>query len=246
MIYASHASTVDLSVTASGRALELRWAPASVNYGKQFGDLMYFDETRETVGSHLSLPRATPVRVRVTYDYRGRLVRRSFYVYGESSLTSPGPWGYFDEKEWFYFGRFGCDPPADLDLYDAVTYDADGDGLPDARVVPFDVSRLATYDWDGDGITDVHDTLPTVTGSCSDAYVQGVKDSDGDGFCDPGYLVYQQVPPDVARYSYFGEIPTGMGNDPDFDRCPYLPGPDHGCPLRRDGKPWYADAYPFE
>ena len=34
----------------------------------------------------------------------------------------------FDEKEWFYFGRFGCDPPATLDVFARETYDADGDG----------------------------------------------------------------------------------------------------------------------
>jgi hypothetical protein len=69
-----------------------------------------------------------------------------------------------------------------------------------------------------------------VSGTCSDARVRGVRDSDGDGFCDPGYLVTDRLPPGVERASYFGELPTGMGNDPDFDRCPYVAGPDRGCP----------------
>jgi len=224
MTFWSKASLVDLSVMATGSPLEVRWTPASIDVSKRLGDLMYFDESREIIGNHLTLSPATPVRVRVTYDYQGQRVRRSFYVYGESSQTSPGPWAYFNEKEWLYFGRFGCDLPASLDLYDTPTYDRDGDGLPDRLVIP------ATYDWDGDGVPDRSDTLPTVAGDCADAHVRGVKDTDGDGFCD----------------SYFGEIPTGMGNDPDFDRCPYLAGPDHGCPVRPDGKPWYADAYPFE
>jgi hypothetical protein len=235
MIYRAVAPRVDLSVAFAGAPLSVRWVAASVDTGKRLGDLMYFDTSRETVGNSLTLPPATPVRVRVAYTYRGQSVRRSFYVVGEQSRTTPGPWAYFDEKEWFYFGRFGCDPPAGLDLYDPSTYDANADGLPDGLAIP------ATYDWDGDGIPDREDTLPTVAGHCANAHVRGVKDTDGDGFCDPGRLYFGALPVDVDRGTYFGEIPTEMGNDPDYDRCPYLAGPDHGCPLRSDGKPWYAD-----
>jgi hypothetical protein len=174
---------------------------------------MYFDDAREQTSDVLDLPRGAPVRVRVTYGARVR----TFYVYGEPSRTSPGPWGYFDETEWLYFGRFGCDRPVD-----AGAYDTNANGLPDA----FE-ARLATYDWDGDGVPDRDDTLPTVAGHCSDAHVRGVKDTDGDGFCDPGRFAFGAPPIDPA--TSFGELPV-VFDDPDADRCPYRAGTHHGCP----------------
>ena len=195
--------------------LEVRWTPVSFAVDKRLGDLMWFDDALERSGDVLDLPRGLPVRVRVITNR----TRRTFYVFGESSRTSPGPWGYFDETEWLYFGRFGCDPPASLDVHDIAAFDADRDGLPDAIAIP------STYDWDGDGVPDRRDTLPTVAGHCSDAHVRGVKDTDGDGFCDPGRFSFS-----ARREAHsFGELPV-VFDDPDADRCPYRAGRNQGCP----------------
>ncbi|HEX4512866.1 MAG TPA: hypothetical protein VH054_05000, partial [Polyangiaceae bacterium] len=193
---------------------EVRWTPVSFDTDKRLGDLMWFDDTLERAGDVLDLPRGLPVRVRVIANG----TRRTFYVYGESSRTSPGPWGYFDETEWLYFGRFGCDPPASLDVHDIAAFDANHDGLPDALAIP------RAYDWDGDGVPDRDDTLPTVAGHCSDAHVRGVKDSDGDGFCDPGRFVFA-----AKERASFGELPL-VFDDVDADRCPYRAGRNQGCP----------------
>ena len=196
--------------------LEVKWTPVSIAENKPMGDLMWFDDALERAGDVLDLQPGLPVRVRVVSNG----TRRTFYVYGPtSSRTSPGPWGYFDETEWLYFGRFGCDPPASLDVRDLAAFDANHDGLPDALAIP------AAYDWDGDGVPDREDTLPTVAGRCSNAHVRGVKDSDGDGFCDPGRFVFTAA---RAEHS-FGELPVAF-DDPDADRCPYRPGRNQGCP----------------
>ena len=194
---------------------EVRWTPVSIAMDKPRGDLMWFDDSLERSGDVLDLPRGGLVRVRIITSDR----RRTFYVFGDSTRTSPGPWAYFDETEWLYFGRFGCDPPASLDVHDTSAFDTNHDGLPDALAIP------ATYDWDGDGVPDRDDTLPTVAGRCSDAHVRGVKDSDGDGSCDPGRLSFD---PFDAPHS-FGELPV-VFDDPDADRCPYRAGRNHGCP----------------
>jgi len=195
--------------------LETRWTPVSFAEDKRLGDLMWFDDALERSGSVLDLPRGLPVRVRVIHQGK----RRTFYVFGESSRTSPGPWGHFDETEWLYFGRFGCDPPASLDVHDISAFDADRDGLPDALAIP------PTYDWDGDGVPDRVDTLPTVAGHCEDAHARGVKDTDGDGFCDPGRFTFSAG---RAEHS-FGELPV-VFDDPEADRCPYRAGRNQGCP----------------
>jgi hypothetical protein len=194
---------------------ETRWTPVSFAEDKRLGDLIYFDDALERAGDTFDVPRGLPVRVRVV----ARGLRRTFYVYGESALTSPGPWGYFDETEWLYFGRFGCDPPATLDTRDLGAFDANADGLPDALAIP------PGYDWDGDGVPDRDDTLPTVAGHCSNARVRGVKDSDGDGFCDPGRFSFA---PFRTEHS-FGELPV-VFDDPEADRCPYRAGRNMGCP----------------
>ncbi len=241
---------VELDVSTSwGPVVEVRWVTGSPALGKEFGEVIAFldqDEQADFEGK-VSIPsQQNPIRLTASYRHEGRMVSRTMFLYSSDDMTSPMPWAYFNEKAWFYFGRFGCDVPAAVDLYTTKTFDADADGLPDSSVLPV-ADRFASYDWDGDGVPDRLDTLPTVAGGCSDAHVRGVKDSDGDGLCDPGYLVYEQLPSSVQESSYFGELPTGMGNDDECDRCPYFPGTaaDKGCPARRDGKSWYADAYPF-
>jgi hypothetical protein len=230
MNYWSTDATVELEVDP---AVEIRWAPAAVDVGKELGEVLtFFEEDEEVVrGSHATIPRdeGYPIRVRAAYRYGGSLVWRSFYLYMVSDETSPTPWGYFNEKEWFYFGRLGCDLPDGVDLYETRTFDVDADGIADGISLP------EGYDWDGDGVPDRIDTLPTVPGSCS----FGVKDSDGDGLCDPGHLVYTQLA--VKKRGYFGEMTVEMDNGPAFDRCPYLPGPraSQGCPAPS----WYADDY---
>jgi hypothetical protein len=228
------------------------WTPPSSSVEKVLGDYIFFEDVREqsSAGSTITIPAQSgqPIRLRVSYRYRGRLWRRSMYVYTKTGRTSPTPWAYINEKEWYYFNRFGCDPPANLDFYDVAEYDADADGLPDRSVTAFDPKVLGAYDWDDDGTPDSQDTLPTVAGTCSDHWVRGVKDSDGDGMCDIGALWYGPLPTSVDRHSYFGEFMIRMDNDPDADRCPYLSGPAEtmGCPRRRDGLDWYAEAFPFE
>jgi hypothetical protein len=196
--------------------LAWKWTPVSFATDKRLGDLMWFDDALERTGDVIDLPRGLPVRVRVI----NKDTRRTFYVFGESSRTSPGPWAYFDETEWLYFGRFGCDPPASLDVHDITAFDANHDGLPDALTIP------PAYDWDGDGVPDRDDTLPTVAGRCSNAHVRGVKDSDGDGFCDPGRFAFTGM----RDTHSFGELPVVFDDDPEADRCPYRAGRNQGCP----------------
>lgn len=248
--YWAEASTVELSVQAP-IPVELRWTPASMRFDKVLGELMTFEERREqaTPGGKVRITPDTrsPVRIRIAHRHLGRDVRRSVYVYTSEGKTSPAPWGYFNEKEWYYFGRFGCDVPAEVDIYDVRSFDSNSDGLPDPGVLPTTVELPADYDWDADGVVDGLDTLPSVAGTCSNDHVRGVRDSDGDGLCDPGALDFHTLPPDVPRDAYFGELPRIMGADPTFDRCPYLAGTGAppGCPPRPDGKAWYADDYPF-
>jgi hypothetical protein len=259
MNYWTDSASLDLRLSVPAETPDaVYWEPVAFATGKdfplkEFGEVMFFDGSnshRVTDGVvHLDARDLfdIPIQINIAYQYRHRSVRRSLYIYTRKGKTSPTPWGYFNEKEWLYFGRFGCDTPVNVDVFDVNTYDENVDGLPDAKVANFDVSILKTYDWDNDGVPDEVDTLPTVAGSCTDGYVRGVRDSDGDGLCDPGYLRYTQLPPSVPRSTYFGEIPTEMGNDPDFDRCPYLRGPRQtaGCPPRADGRPWYDDSFLF-
>lgn len=248
MNYRSTEPTVTMAVDATGGVSGVTWIPAS------WGPELFFDDSTAVVASpsRIDVPRQreSPVRVRVRHNYRGVPVGTTFYLYMPPvNRTSPNPWGYFNEREWFYFGRFGCPTPASVDFRDVKTYDSDTNGVTDLEVfmkLGIDQGRLAHYDWDGDGVPDVADTLPTVAGTCSNASVRGVKDSDGDGLCDPGALSYEQ-PADSEGRTFDGQFSISIKHDSAFDKCPYLPGllAHSGCPKRADNQSWYADAYPF-
>jgi len=175
-------------------------------------------------------------RVQVFYTDAGQEYYRPFYVYfGENNE-------FVYEREWYYFNRFGCGVPSGIDLSAYQEFDSNHDGLPDADRFAFASDIDDDYDWDNDGVPDVEDTLPTVTGSCSDSHVQGVKDTDKDGFCDPGNFRYTQT---RGLDQYF-EIRSVFEN-PESDLCPFLPGEERGCPnLDNDGVPWYEDPCPLD
>jgi hypothetical protein len=249
MNYRSTEPTVSMAVGAPGdRVSDVTWV------SPLWGPELFFDDSAAHVAApnRIEVPkqRESPVRVQVRHDYRGTPVRTTFYLYMPPvNRTSPNPWGYFNERDWFYFGRFGCPTPATVDFRDVKTYDADANGVTDRtvfRTLGIDEGRLARYDWDRDGVPDAVDTLPTVAGTCSNTSVRGVKDSDGDGLCDPGALSYVQ-PSNSKDRTFDGQFSISIKHDSSFDKCPYLPGPAalSGCPKRPDGQSWYADAYPF-
>ena len=129
-----------------------------------------------------------------------------------------------------------------LAFYDVQSYDADFNGFIDSGEYHF-FNLSADYDWDNDGFPDMVDTLPTVQGSFKNAYVRGVKDSDGDGLPDPGLLDFSSPRGSIAPEHYFGELPRIVGRYLDFDWCPYLPGnPENkGCPEAIDGDGFWYD-----
>ncbi|MBC8495794.1 hypothetical protein H8D36_06580 [archaeon] len=154
-------------------------------------------------------------RIQVFYEYQGEEFFRPFYIYFRGFNAD-----FFYEKEWYYFNRFGCDVPISVDFGDIDTYDKNIDGLPDKWVGIF-----VNYDWDSDGFNDAEDTLPTVKGFCSNEFVKGVKDSDKDGFCDPGRF-------DFASRGGIEEFEIAMipAYNEFSDLCPYIYGKNRGCP----------------
>jgi hypothetical protein len=182
------------------------------------------------------------VRLEVYYTYNGRGYLRPFYLY----FPDKPVYHIIHEREWFYYLRFGCDVPADLDLYEVGNYDIDFDGFVDKGKYSFIDELPEDYDWDVDGVPDVLDTLPTVRGSYSNEHVRGVKDSDGDGLGDPGYMDFSD--PMIPVAYYFGEINRAIGKNPEYDWSPYFPGTEEnkGCPdPDGDGVFWYDDPKPF-
>ncbi len=178
-------------------------------------------------GNRLSLEARvlSPIaRLKVFYDSPEGSFYRPFYLY-----RAPQRIEYVNEKEWFYFSRFGCDVPLTVDFSDPATYDRDLDGLPDPELFGFAKALAAGYDWDSDGIPDVEDSLPTVHGTCSDELVRGVPDSDGDGWCDPAAFTFSD---DSGMMG--GDLVISYRNDPEADACPYVAGSSKGgCPTLR-------------
>lgn len=179
-------------------------------------------------------------KIEVYYRYKDKEYYRPYYLYFFTPRM-PIP-DLVNEREWYFFGRFGCDVPADIDLYDIDSYDANHDGFVDPGKYSFIDSIPPDYDWDDDGFPDIKDTLPTVHGLFSNKYVAGVKDSDGDGLADPGEFDFSKIP--VLKAFFFGEIKKTNNKNPEWDWSPYFPGKkeNHGCPdLDNDNIFWYDD-----
>ncbi len=159
-------------------------------------------------------------RIQVFYYYNNNTYFRPFYI------SFPGfDADFFFEKEWYYFTRFGCDIPVIVDFSDKETYDSDLDGLPDSNTFAWAENINEEFDWDDDGFSDLIDTLPTINGNCSNELVKGVKDSDGDGFCDPGEFDFSS-----NRFIDYYEILMKAEYNEFSDFCPYIPGDNQGCP----------------
>jgi len=177
-------------------------------------------------------------RLQVFYNRNGSEFYRPYFLYALMDAN------YIIEKEWYYFNRFGCDVPANLDLSDYKNYDSNLDGLPDGDKFTFASKINEDYDWDGDSIPDIDDTLPTITGNCSNEFVKGVLDSDSDGLCDPGYFNYGEE--GTLKY---GDLVRRVGKNPLYDQCPYFAGTaeNKGCPdLDKDNLLWYSDPCPLD
>jgi len=155
-------------------------------------------------------------RIQVLYNYNNNSYFRPFYISFPDFDAN-----FFYEKEWYYFSRFGCDIPLEVNFSDITTYDQDIDGLPNQDLI----SINNNYDWDNDSFNDFIDTLPTVKGSCSNEFVKGVKDSDNDGFCDPGGFDFSSTR-SVEEY----EISMKVYYNDFSDFCPYISGDNQGCP----------------
>jgi len=159
-------------------------------------------------------------RIKVFYSFNNKDYFRSFYAYFPGFDAD-----FFYEKEWYYFNRFGCDVPLSVNFADKNTYDSDQNGLPDAELFDWAKGINDKYDWDDDGFPDLIDSLPTVQGNCFNKYVVGVKDSDLDGFCDPGLFDFSSKR-DVEIY----EIHMIPAYNNLSDLCPYISGFINGCP----------------
>lgn len=164
-------------------------------------------------------------RIQVYYEHEGKKYYRPYWLYHCSIAQD---FEYLYEKEWYYFNRFGCDMPTDVNPSETATYDKNEDRLPDSDKFDFAEKINQHYDWDGDGVADIYDSLPTVQGGCSDNFVKGVLDSDKDGPCDPVDF-YREAHLDPYELSFKIVNPTA-------DQCPYLYGDkeNKGCPHLKD------------
>lgn len=157
------------------------------------------------------------VRIEVHYTYKDQSYYRPYYFYFPGSRVLQ----IINEREWYYFSRFGADIPADISFYHVKSYDENFDGMLDKEknkyfMIPED------YDWDGDGFPDYRDNLQTVNGDFENEYVRGVKDSDNDGLADPGCLDFSEPGPKISSKYYFGEIFRIIGSNREYDRSPYI------------------------
>jgi hypothetical protein len=194
---------------------------------KNIGGFIGFsrNSVRRVSGSDLSLEAkslSAITRLQIFYDSPEGSFYKPFYLYRQPQQIE-----YVNEKEWYYFSRFGCDIPLGVRFRDSSTYDRDLDGLPDPELFAFARRITRDYDWDADGIPDVEDSLPTVHGNCSNRHVKGVPDSDGDGLCDPASFRFSEG----VRGKPEGDLAISVMEDPDADACPYVYGRgNNGCP----------------
>ena len=214
-------------------SVEMRIEPASRIKGvnlydaKNIGGFIGFlkGSVKRVTGNRLSLdPESLSAitRLQIFYDTPEGSFYRPFYLYRKPQRIE-----YVNEKEWYYFSRFGCDIPLGVRFDDPSTYDGDLDGIPDRELFPFADRIRDDYDWDSDGIPDIEDSLPTVHGSCSTRFVKGVPDSDGDGLCDPANFRFAESVPGMME----GDLAISFMEDVDADHCPYVHGTKtDGCP----------------
>ena len=153
-------------------------------------------------------------RIEVHYQFNGNNYYRPYCFYFPG--TPPGQ--IINEREWFYFLRFGGDIPEDINFYEVSEYDRNFDGFADNSYFRINDS----YDWDTDGFPDLEDNLPTVYGKFNNEFVQGIKDSDNDGLADPGCLDFSPPGPNIPEEFYFGEIHRIIGNNRNYDISPYI------------------------
>jgi len=155
-------------------------------------------------------------RIEIVYNYDEEEYFRPYYLYFPNFDAD-----FFYEKEWYYFNRFGCDILLEVEFSDITTYDENIDGLPNQDLI----SINSNYDWDNDSFSDLTDTLPTINGNCSNEFVKGVKDSDKDGFCDPGELDFS-----LKEFVDKHELSMKVDYNKFSDYCPYISGVIQGCP----------------
>ncbi len=133
-----------------------------------------------------------------------------------------------------YFGKTG--PKPDKKMEEAMTKDADGDGVPDDLDLcpnkPGLKEMSGCPDSDGDGLEDTRDLCPEVAGIKA---LNGCPDSDGDGVADKD----DDCPNLAGTKANRGCPSTDTDNDgviDDLDECPTVAGPASakGCP-DRDG-----------
>jgi len=215
--------------------VEIKMEPGSKIRGvniydaKNLGGFIGFlrSSVRRVTGNELSLDAASLsaiTRLQIFYDTPKGSFYKPFYLYREPLTIE-----YVHEKEWYYFSRFGCDIPLGVDFTDISTYDPDLDGLPDRELFGFAGKITNEYDWDSDGVSDVDDNLPTVHGDCSNRFVKGVPDTDGDGWCDPAHFRFAESVPGGLE----GDLTISLEEDVDADLCPYVHGTkEDGCPSR--------------
>ncbi len=185
------------------------------------GGFIFFNETNAEISKTNSIQLSSKNklwRIKVNYKYQNKEYYRSYYLYFKGFGAD-----FVYEKEWFYFNRFGCDTPIEVDFRKQETYDSDKNLIPDEELFFWMKNLTTNYDWDGDAISDLEDSLPTVTGNCSYKNIQGVKDSDEDGFCDPGVIDLE------SKRVHFFELGTKILWPELVDECPYKAGKNRGC-----------------
>jgi hypothetical protein len=159
-------------------------------------------------------------KIEIVYEFKNKTYFKPYYIYFKFQQYE-----YINQKEWFYFSRFGCDIPELVNFSNHLSYDQNLDGLPDNELFKFAEKINENYDWDSDGIFDIKDNLPTIHGNCSTSLVSGVPDSDNDGYCDPAFYFYSnKTYLDSENLHFIFQV------DPEADMCPYFFGYNKGCP----------------
>lgn len=186
------------------------------------GGLIVFDEQKKitSAGSKVTISKSNVFwRIEVLYEYQNKSYIRPFFI-----TFSNFDADFVYEREWYYFNRFGCDMPKTVKLNNLQTYDRNVNGLPDKELFEWAKNINQTYDWDDDGVIDTEDTLPTVQGFCNNQHVKGVKDSDEDGFCDPGKFRF-----DITNQIKDYELLMVVDINEKTDFCPFTSGTKNGC-----------------
>jgi len=215
-VTAHNAEVHPLKITSNKNIIKLTFEPSEKIIAKPSkmigGFIKFIDEEKIEAKNSITLTDKSKYwRVEVYRD--GGM--RPFYV--DFGLDAD----FVYDREWYYFTRFGCDVPNNVDFEDLKTYDEDENGLPDKDKFKWANLGEINYDWDEDGTPDVFDTLPTIAGNCTYKDLKGLKDSDNDGLCDPGiynYKLFSFEKKELVVVPYEGQ-----------DDCPYLNNKEHIC-----------------